>query len=81
MSSFADGTRLNPHPSLMLVTCLQPVIGYDSASKVAKLAHKEGLTLKEAAMKLQVLSDKEYDRHVRPEKMIAPHARPSLAST
>ncbi|KAK5221616.1 fumarase fum1 [Exophiala xenobiotica] len=63
--------------SLMLVTCLQPVIGYDQASKVAKLAHKEGLTLKEAAMKLQALSEEEYDRCVRPERMIAPHSRSS----
>ncbi len=61
----------------MLVTCLQPVIGYDQASKVAKLAHKEGITLKEAAMKLQALSEEEYDRCVRPERMIAPHSRSS----
>ncbi|TKA78458.1 Fumarate hydratase, mitochondrial [Friedmanniomyces simplex] len=48
--------------SLMLVTCLNPVIGYDMASKVAKNAHKKGLTLKESAMELEALSEGEFDR-------------------
>ena len=58
--------------SLMLVTCLNPVIGYDMASKVAKNAHKKGLTLKESAMEMQALSSDEFDRTVRPELMLAP---------
>lgn len=58
--------------SLMLVTCLNPVIGYDMASKVAKNAHKKGLTLKESAMELKALSEEDFDRHVRPELMLSP---------
>jgi fumarate hydratase class II len=58
--------------SLMLVTCLNPVIGYDAASKTAKHAHKNNLTLKEAAMELKVISSEDFDKHVRPELMIAP---------
>ncbi|TKA78467.1 Fumarate hydratase, mitochondrial [Friedmanniomyces simplex] len=58
--------------SLMLVTCLNPVIGYDMASKVAKNAHKKGLTLRESAMELEALSEEEFDRCVRPELMLAP---------
>ena len=58
--------------SLMLVTCLNPVIGYDMASKVAKNAHKKGLTLKESAMELNALSEGEFDKHVRPELMLNP---------
>ncbi len=58
--------------SLMLVTCLNPVIGYDMASKVAKNAHKKGLTLKESAMELKALSEEDFDKHVRPELMLSP---------
>jgi fumarate hydratase class II len=58
--------------SLMLVTCLNPVIGYDMASKVAKNAHKKGISLKESAMELQALSEEKFDEVVRPELMIAP---------
>ncbi|KAK3048628.1 fumarase fum1 [Coniosporium uncinatum] len=58
--------------SLMLVTCLNPVIGYDMASKVAKNAHKKGLTLKESAMELQALSEADFDKYVKPELMLAP---------
>lgn len=58
--------------SLMLVTCLNPVIGYDMASKVAKNAHHKGLTLKESAMELKALSEEDFDKYVRPELMIAP---------
>ncbi len=58
--------------SLMLVTCLNPVIGYDMASKVAKNAHKKGLTLKESAMELKALSEEDFDQHVRPELMLSP---------
>lgn len=56
----------------MLVTCLNPVIGYDMASKVAKNAHKKGITLKESAMELKVLSEQDFDKYVRPELMLAP---------
>lgn len=60
------------YDSLMLVTCLNPVIGYDMASKVAKNAHKKNLTLKESAMELKALSSEEFDKYVRPELMLAP---------
>ncbi len=56
--------------SLMLVTALSPVIGYDNAAKIAKTAHKENLTLKEACVKLGFLTDEEFDKAVRPEKMV-----------
>jgi fumarate hydratase class II len=56
----------------MLVTCLNPKIGYDMASKVAKNAHKKGLTLKESAMELNALTSDEFDTLVKPELMIGP---------
>jgi fumarate hydratase class II len=58
--------------SLMLVTALNPVIGYDNAAKVAKKAYKEGTTLKEAAVGLGLMTAEEFDERVRPEKMIGP---------
>ncbi|KAG8415506.1 fumarase fum1 [Metarhizium acridum] len=58
--------------SLMLVTCLNPKIGYDMASKVAKNAHKKGLTLKQSAMELKALTEDEFDTLVKPELMIGP---------
>lgn len=64
--------------SLMLVTALNPHIGYDKASKVAKKAHKEGTTLKEACLALGYLTSEEFDRFVRPELMIAPKKRSKL---
>lgn len=78
--SYTKGTESNRNcvfpvlilSSLMLVTCLNPVIGYDMASKVAKNAHKKGLTLKESAMELKALSEEDFDSHVRPELMISP---------
>ena len=60
------------HRSLMLVTALAPVIGYDAAAKVAKTAHERGLSLKEAALELEVIDGEAFDRAVRPEEMIAP---------
>jgi fumarate hydratase class II len=60
------------HESLMLVTALNPKIGYDNAAAAAKKAHKEGTTLKQAAMQLGLLSSEEFDQWVRPEDMIAP---------
>jgi fumarate hydratase class II len=64
----------NLNNSLMLVTALNPHIGYDNAAKVAKKAHAEGTTLKEAAVALGLLTAEEFDRYVRPEKMIGPAA-------
>jgi fumarate hydratase class II len=58
--------------SLMLVTALNPVIGYDNAAKVAKKAHSEGGTLREAAIELGILSGEEFDKAVRPDQMIGP---------
>ncbi|MGO0061397.1 class II fumarate hydratase [Brevibacillus fluminis] len=60
--------------SLMLVTALNPYIGYDNAAAVAKKAHKEGTTLKEAALASKLLTEEEFNRIVRPEQMIAPKA-------
>jgi fumarate hydratase class II len=60
--------------SLMLVTSLNPHIGYDNAAKVAKKAHKENKTLKEAAIELGLLTSEKFDEVVRPEKMIGPKA-------
>jgi len=57
--------------SLMLVTALNPYIGYDKAAKCAKKAHKEGTTLKEAALSLGYLTSEEFDQWVRPENMIS----------
>jgi fumarate hydratase, class II len=58
--------------SLMLVTALNPHIGYDNAAKAAKKAHHEGTTLKAAAMELGLLTSDQFDQWVRPEDMIAP---------
>jgi len=58
--------------SLMLVTALNPHIGYDNAAKVAKKAHKENSTLEEAAIALGLLTKEEFEAKVRPEKMIGP---------
>jgi fumarate hydratase class II len=60
------------HNSLMLVTALTPAIGYDRAGEVAKKAHHEGTTLKEAALELGYLSAEEFDKAVRPEDMTKP---------
>jgi len=60
------------HNSLMLVTALTPAIGYDRAAEVAKKAHHEGTTLKEAALELGYLSADEFDKAVRPEDMTKP---------
>jgi fumarate hydratase class II len=56
----------------MLVTALNPVIGYDRAAEVAKKAHHEGTTLKEAVLALGYLTDEEFDQVVRPEEMTKP---------
>jgi fumarate hydratase, class II len=83
MNSFVDhcvtGIELNReiidsyvHNSLMLVTALAPKIGYDNAAKVAKTAHKEHSSLREAAVKLGFLSGEEFDTLVKPEDMTHP---------
>ena len=56
--------------SLMLVTALAPVIGYDSAAKIAKHAHEQGLTLKQAGLELGLVDEATFDAHVRAEDMI-----------
>jgi fumarate hydratase class II len=58
--------------SLMLVTALNPKIGYDNAAKIAKTAHQEGTSLREAALKLGLLSAEEFDAAVDPERMTRP---------
>lgn len=59
--------------SLTLVTALNPYIGYESAAKIAKFAHKEGLTLKEAAVQLELLTEEQFDEMVKPEDMVKPN--------
>jgi fumarate hydratase, class II len=58
--------------SLMLVTALNPHIGYDKAAEIAKKAHREGTTLKQAALALGYVTEEQFDTWVRPEKMIGP---------
>ena len=67
-------TQIEKHlkSSLMLVTALNPHIGYDNAAKVAKKAYQDNSTLKEAAAALNLLKPEEFDEKVRPEKMIGP---------
>src|ERR1035441_4276243 len=64
--------RENVDRCLMLVTALTPHIGYDKAAAIAKTAHKEGLTLKEAALKLGFLTSEQFDAWVDPSKMVGP---------
>ncbi len=59
--------------SLMLVTSLNPFIGYDNAAKIAKYAYQNNTTLKEAAVKLGLLTEEKFDEIVRPEKMLGPN--------
>ncbi|MES2215645.1 MAG: class II fumarate hydratase [Pseudomonadota bacterium] len=75
-----DGTEANidrinelRDSSLMLVTALNPYIGYDNAAKIAKKAHKEGLSLKEAALALGLLTSEEFDKYIKPEEMVSAH--------
>jgi fumarate hydratase class II len=72
----ADAAKLKDYTnrSLMLVTALSPKIGYDKAAEVAKTAHKEGSTLKEACLALGYLKADEFDKLVRPEDMLGPKA-------
>ena len=68
----ADTARIREllNRSLMLVTALSPVIGYDNAAAIAKTAHKNGLTLKEAALASGLIDEASFDAAVRPEKMV-----------
>ncbi len=72
----ADRQRIDKllHDSLMLVTALNPHIGYDNAAKVAKKAFAEGTTLKQAAMSLDLLKAEDFDAWVRPETMVGPRS-------
>lgn len=64
----------NLNNSLMLVTALNPYIGYENAAKIAKLAHAEGLSLKEAALRSGLLTEEQFDQYVVPAQMIQPKA-------
>jgi fumarate hydratase, class II len=66
--------------SLMLVTALSPVIGYDKASKIAHYAMDNDLTLKAAALKLGLVTEAEFDRVVDPKKMVRPYVAPPVAA-
>jgi fumarate hydratase class II len=70
----ANEKRINElmRNSLMLVTAMSPYIGYDKAAKVAHDAFEEGSTLKEIAVKLGYVTEKEFDEIVKPEEMVKP---------
>ena len=85
MQSFNDNCAVGIEPnteildanlknSLMLVTALNPYIGYEKAAEIAKKAHKEGTTLKEAALATGYLTEEQYDEYVDPATMIYPNA-------
>ncbi|PRY53937.1 fumarase class II [Arcticibacter pallidicorallinus] len=65
-----DGIKKHVNNSLMLVTALNPHIGYENAAKIAKKAHKENKSLREVALELGLLTDEQFDNWVRPEDMI-----------
>src|ERR671926_83038 len=62
----------NLRKSLMLVTALNPHLGYDNAAKIAKNAHKKGITLRESAVELGLLTGEQFDEYVKPEEMTHP---------
>ena len=70
----ANKEKISDHleNSLMLVTALNPHIGYDNAAKIAKNAHEKGLTLRESAIELELLSDDQFTDWVKPREMIGP---------
>jgi fumarate hydratase, class II len=70
-----DVIRGHVEGSLMLVTALSPHIGYEKAAQIAQKAHREGLTLRDAALGLGYVSADEYDAWVRPEDMTHPGSR------
>lgn len=65
-----EGIKKHVENSLMLVTALNPYIGYENAAKIAKKAHKENKSLREAALELELLTNEQFDQWVRPENMI-----------
>lgn len=65
-----DGIKKHVNNSLMLVTALNPHIGYENAAKIAKKAHKENKSLREVALELGLLTEEQFDNWVRPEDMI-----------
>ena len=67
-----DNIAAGVEHSLMLVTALAPTIGYDKASRIAKAAHEQGITLREAAIASGYVTAQDYDRIVRPEAMLGP---------
>ncbi|NEW07990.1 class II fumarate hydratase [Paenibacillus sp. SYP-B3998] len=67
-----EAIQRNLEQSLMLVTALNPYIGYEKAASIAKRAHKEGLTLKESAVRSGYLTAEQFDSYVRPEEMVHP---------
>ncbi len=69
-----SGSRRTWRDSLMLVTALNPHIGYDKAVKIGKTALAENITLRDAAERLGFVSGEDFDRWVRPEDMVAPGA-------
>jgi fumarate hydratase, class II len=62
----------NLRNSLMLVTALNPYIGYDNAARIAKNAHKKGISLRESAVELGLLTGEQFDQYVKPEEMTHP---------
>lgn len=72
----ADEKRITKlvNESLMLVTALNPHIGYDNAAKIAKKAHAEGTSLKEAGIALGLLTSEQFDQWIRPEDMVKPRS-------
>lgn len=76
--TIANKKRLNQYlnESLMLVTALNPYIGYDNAAKVAKTAHKNGKSLKETAIELKLCTNEQFDQWVQPHKMLGPSPAP-----
>lgn len=72
LSPNKQAIRKNLENSLMLVTALNQIIGYDNAAKIAKHAYADGITLREAAINLKLLSGEEFDKRVRPEDMVYP---------
>ena len=64
--------KMNLHNSLMLVTALNPHIGYDNAAKIAKKAYEDGITLKESAVALKLLTVEQFDEWIKPQDMVGP---------
>lgn len=69
-----ENCKKNLENSLMLVTALNPHIGYDNAAKIAKNAHEKGLTLRESALELKLLTNEQFEEWVRPEEMLGAKA-------